>query len=181
MKVVTIVLVLWSTLSSLCCFPHSISYFNEFAGGPTGGPNHLLNSNIDWGQDLLFLEKWIQQQGNKNLRVFLAFDGGYSPFDLDIQAVKPWPFREQEVPLAEFTVEEGVYAIGVNLLHEYPSYVLDESSTSYQIDRTPLRHLRRMKPIAHVGYSIRIFSWRQIRSAYLGSRSAGGLRTKAYE
>ncbi len=28
---------------------HSISYFNELAGGPENGSAHLLDSNIDWG------------------------------------------------------------------------------------------------------------------------------------
>ena len=82
------VLLLWSVGSSLWVYPHSISYFNslaavlptpkdaeypkppespkDFSGrvkrlldaGPLNGPRHLLNSNIDWGQDLFFLERW---------------------------------------------------------------------------------------------------------------------------
>jgi hypothetical protein len=35
------------------------SYFNELVGGPKGGPNHLLDSNIDWGQDLFYLKDWL--------------------------------------------------------------------------------------------------------------------------
>ena len=45
----------WAVASSLWVYPHSLSYFNEAAGGPAGGHNHLVDSNIDWGQDLLFL------------------------------------------------------------------------------------------------------------------------------
>jgi hypothetical protein len=40
-----------SVASSLWCYPFSLSYFNELAGGPTNGHRHLLDSNIDWGQD----------------------------------------------------------------------------------------------------------------------------------
>lgn len=42
--------VAWSVVSSLSVYPHSLSYFNELVGGPRGGPAHLLDSNIDWGQ-----------------------------------------------------------------------------------------------------------------------------------
>ena len=45
----------WSIISSLSVYPHSLSYFNELVAGPTGGPKHLIHSNVDWGQDLLFL------------------------------------------------------------------------------------------------------------------------------
>jgi hypothetical protein len=48
----------WSVMSSLMVYPHSMSYFNELGGGPRGGHAHLLSSNIDWGQDLLYLREW---------------------------------------------------------------------------------------------------------------------------
>ena len=43
----------WAIVSSLWYFPHSLSYFNELAGGPRRGDAHLIDANIDWGQDLL--------------------------------------------------------------------------------------------------------------------------------
>lgn len=57
-------LVAWSSCSSLAVFPHSLSYFNEFAGGPGGGYHHLVDSNIAWGQDLLFLRDWQKSHPN---------------------------------------------------------------------------------------------------------------------
>ena len=52
---------LWSVGSSLWVYPHSLSYFNELVGGPMGGHEHLLESNIDWGQDLLYLDEWLNE------------------------------------------------------------------------------------------------------------------------
>ncbi|MCI0350828.1 MAG: glycosyltransferase family 39 protein, partial [Acidobacteriales bacterium] len=49
----------WAVTSSILVYPHSLSYFNEIAGGPRGGPHFLLHSNTDWGQDLLLIKKWI--------------------------------------------------------------------------------------------------------------------------
>ena len=51
----------WSVTSSLWIYPHSLSYFNELVGGPRGGHAYLDNSNIDWGQDLLYLKRWLDR------------------------------------------------------------------------------------------------------------------------
>jgi len=51
-------LLAWSVGACLWHTPHHLSYFNELVGGPRNGPLHLHNSNLDWGQDLLFLKRW---------------------------------------------------------------------------------------------------------------------------
>ncbi len=43
--------------------PHHLSYFNEFAGGPLGGARHLVDSSLDWGQDLPALRSWMTSRG----------------------------------------------------------------------------------------------------------------------
>ncbi len=52
-------LLLWAIGSYLSVHPHSVAYFNELAGGPEGGHWHLQGSNLDWGQDLLRLKRWL--------------------------------------------------------------------------------------------------------------------------
>jgi hypothetical protein len=54
--------------SSLAAFPLYLGYF-ELAGGTRGGPRHLLNSNIDWGQRRANAERW---EGQTRLRVALG-------------------------------------------------------------------------------------------------------------
>lgn len=58
-RVVAGIALLWSAASSLSIYPHSLSYFNEAAGGPRLGHRYLLDANIDWGQDLLYLKRWL--------------------------------------------------------------------------------------------------------------------------
>ncbi len=36
--------------------PHELSFFNALAGGPEGGRRFFVDSNLDWGQDLLRLK-----------------------------------------------------------------------------------------------------------------------------
>lgn len=161
----SICLLSWTTASSLAFYPHSISYFNEVAGGPKNGPSHLLNSNIDWGQDLLFLEEWIQDERQALATpVHVAFYNYYSPFDLDIDGIEPWPFRRDEQDA--LSVPDGLYAISVNLLYEFPWPVRDRDGRQYFIDDRPMAYLRSQEPVGWAGYSIRIFSAQQVRDAY---------------
>lgn len=61
MAIIVACCVAWSVTSSLWSYPHSLSYFNELAGGPKNGHNHLLDSNSGWGQDVLLLKRWADE------------------------------------------------------------------------------------------------------------------------
>jgi 4-amino-4-deoxy-L-arabinose transferase-like glycosyltransferase len=63
----------WSVVSSLSVYPHSLSYFNELVGGPKGGHWHLGSSNVDWGQDLLYLNEWYEEHPQAR-PLHLAYD-----------------------------------------------------------------------------------------------------------
>jgi len=49
-----LILFAWFMTSSMWIYPHSLSYFNELVGGPLNGHEHLLGSNVDWGQDIRY-------------------------------------------------------------------------------------------------------------------------------
>jgi len=154
--------------SSLWQYPHSLAYFNEAAGGPQRGPEHLLNSNIDWGQDLLHLESWIKTQA-VDKTVFVAFADSFNPFDLEIAQIAPWPLKGlAEAPASiRPIIPDGRYAICVNQLYELPWPLYERNGTRYYLDKRPLESLRGMQPIDRVGHSIRIYSAEQLRTAYL--------------
>ncbi len=170
-------MLLATVASSLRAFPHCMGYFHELVGGPAGGPNHLLGSNVDWGQDLLFLRDWIEAQpvsadgdhGDQAAApVFLAFDNGYNPFVLGIQRLQPWPFRKYPDRLPE-SIPDGDYAISVNQLYGHPRSLRSVSGQHYEIDPRPLAALRKRQPIARAGYSVWIYSAAQLREAYAES------------
>jgi len=58
---VVVIGLVWTVVSSMLIYPNAHSYFNELAGGPAGGPAHLLHSNVDWGEDLLYLRQWYEK------------------------------------------------------------------------------------------------------------------------
>jgi 4-amino-4-deoxy-L-arabinose transferase-like glycosyltransferase len=55
------VLLLWNIGNVFRVHPHEMSYFNEFAGGMSNGRNWLIDSNLDWGQDLRGLARWLEK------------------------------------------------------------------------------------------------------------------------
>ena len=44
--------------ASIWIHPHYLAYFNWASGGPDRVPARLIDSNLDWGQDLVALQKW---------------------------------------------------------------------------------------------------------------------------
>jgi len=55
-------LLVWYTVSSLLVFPHYLTYFNDAVGGGKNGYKYIVDSNLDWGQDLKRLEKWMNEE-----------------------------------------------------------------------------------------------------------------------
>lgn len=55
-------LLLWQVLASANVHPYYLTYFNGLAGGPAGGHEHLLDSNLDWGQDLKGLKLYLDDE-----------------------------------------------------------------------------------------------------------------------
>ncbi len=131
--------------SSLALFPHSHAYFNEFAGGPKNGPLHLLNSNVDWGQGILRLQKWAREHPEEPLDgVAHALPGRLgikSITDLPVTDV-PKFFPEQKESLGNPGPSPGRYAIGVCNIYA---------------DSSGLAYFQKLKPAANVGYSYYIY------------------------
>lgn len=51
----------WYVLENLWVYPYYLTYFNQAVGGPSGGYRYVVDSNIDWGQDLVRFSNWVKQ------------------------------------------------------------------------------------------------------------------------
>ncbi len=63
------VLILWQVISVISVYPHFIAYYNEFVGGPEKGYLIAADSNLDWGQDLKRLKKWVDANGIQEIYI----------------------------------------------------------------------------------------------------------------
>ena len=62
-------------------WPNYLAYFNVFAGGTDNGYKHLVDSSLDWGQDLPALKRWLTQHAAilDKQPVYLSYFGMGSP------------------------------------------------------------------------------------------------------
>jgi hypothetical protein len=56
-------LLIWHWASVPRLGPNYLAYFNELVGGPRNGMRYLVDSNLDWGQELIDLKKWMDRNG----------------------------------------------------------------------------------------------------------------------
>lgn len=140
--------------ATLWIHPHYLSFFNQAAGGPAAGHRYLLDSNIDWGQDLLRLQQWMAE--NDVDQVQLGWFGTADPAYYDLSNT-PLPGFPRPEYLSRWTIPPfdpaapapGVYAISVSNLMELP---LPDSGV--------YAWFRQREPDARIGYSIWIYDLR---------------------
>ncbi len=144
------VLLLWQIIGTLRLFPHQEAFFNELAGGPDGGGRILVDSNIDWGQDLILLRELLAERGIED--VYLGYFGTAVPEIYDIP-YKPIPgfLRQTAGPEINaynpYTPPPGWYAISQTSLQ---LGLLEQNVDMYAF-------FREMEPVARAGYSINLY------------------------
>ena len=140
--------------STLLIHPYYLSYFNAAAGGPEQGGRILIDSNIDWGQDLIRLQEWLA--ANPIAHVKLSWFGTADPAYYGIP-YEPLPGVPRHfdlwwnVPFDRDHPAPGLYAISVSNLGE-PPLRTDE--------KTVFAWFRAHEPDARIGYSIYIYDVR---------------------
>ncbi|OAI56671.1 hypothetical protein AYO47_08800, partial [Planctomyces sp. SCGC AG-212-M04] len=72
-----------ASLAGLWSHPYELASFNLIAGGPDGGRYHLVDSNLDWGQDLKTLADYVHREKIDDLA--LAYFGTLDPAVFDIK------------------------------------------------------------------------------------------------
>jgi hypothetical protein len=139
-----IFLAVWSLWSCIATYPHYLAFFNELVGGPKNGYKVLLDSNLDWGQELKGLKRWMDANGVKKI-LFLYF-GGVEPeyYGIDASYVSgSWIGYD---PPATRTPEAPKYiAMSATLLQ---GITFDDKFT---------KPFRSRVPVATIGHSIFIF------------------------
>ncbi len=66
-------LAVWFACESLWIRPHYIAYFNELVG-PTDAWKHIVDSSLDWGQDLPSVRTWLDEHPPSG-PVFISYFG----------------------------------------------------------------------------------------------------------
>ena len=107
-----------AAVSALSVYPNYLSYFNFVSGGPEQGYRHLIDSSLDWGQDLPGLQKWLQINRMSNEPVYLSYFGMGSPHYEGIYANPLAPYYYHYQPRVWFELKPGLYCISATLLED---------------------------------------------------------------
>jgi len=140
-KILIIILGTWYFVSSIMIYPHYLAYFNEIVT-PDYGQNFLLDSNLDWGQDLKGLARYLEKNNIKD-KVYLSYWGNDDP---DYRNINYEFYRRIMDENGVCEPVKGYIAVSVNHLigmKEYESHCFD--------------WLEGYKPISKIGYSIWLY------------------------
>jgi hypothetical protein len=130
---------------TLTSWPHYLPYFNWLSGGPDNGHRWLLDSNLDWGQDLIALGRYMEREQIEEID--LAHFGRVPPAAYGI--------RHRMLRAGEAPVNRHV-AISANLLWGL-TYVVNGDLNYWPDDRDAYAAFRALRPKAILGHSIYVF------------------------
>jgi hypothetical protein len=151
----------WMVVSSLLASPHYLSYFNELAGGPAGGPRFLLHSNVDWGQDLYLLRDWLRENdpGPVGLAETHIISPAYAGIE-DFYRPNRWPAPPEQAnePLSAVGPQPGWYVISANHLYGFPTGLSDwHTKPEWFLDSPSLRYFQMLEPVDRIGFSLYVY------------------------
>ncbi len=136
-------LLVWMAVSVLSFYPSFLSYSNEFILNKNESFRWLIDSNLDWGQDLRRLADYVEENDIRGLKI--DYFGGGEPVYYIKDAVLWYP---------DLGVPKGWFAI---------SYTYRQLEFWEQEDGSPPQQaskyawLLNYQPVARIGHSILIY------------------------
>jgi 4-amino-4-deoxy-L-arabinose transferase-like glycosyltransferase len=164
-----------TTAGTLAVAPHFLAYFNAVSGGPSRGSTHLIDSNLDWGQDLVGLRRWVEAHapgervgiayfGQINPNIFLLRDEG--PMSWFLPPPRPGTMPGNDLPqrygggLEGIRFEPGLYAVSASLLRGLPWRVYADEFPRWAPRSAwfdAFSYFQELTPVDQVGHSILIY------------------------
>jgi len=141
------VLVSWQIAGSLAAYPSYLSYFNEAAIASGGGIKYISDSNLDWGQDLKRLVKYVEE--NKIEKIKIDYFGGGDPQYYLGDKAELWSSQKGR-PLGWFAISASTYT-------QATAKWANGSKKGQVVDQTYYDALANQKPKAVIGGSILVF------------------------
>jgi hypothetical protein len=125
-------------------YPDNLAFFNAAVGGPDRGGEYLTDSNLDWGQDLKPLKRWMDLNGVSSIN--LAYFGTALPqyYKMDVTYLPGSTFVPGEVKVNL----PGYVAISATVLNGV--YLDNEQRAFYS-------SFRSRTPVARVGHTILVY------------------------
>jgi len=109
----------WQAVDSLSIRPDYLAYFSPVCGGPDQGYRHLVDSSLDWGQDLPGLADYLARQrasGSPPEEVYLSYFGTGNP-DAEGIVARHLPFvPDRNRRVESYPLGPGLYCLSATML-----------------------------------------------------------------
>jgi len=146
-------LLVWQAAAALFIYPHYLAYFNESVGGPTNGYRYLVDSYLDWGQDLPGLKEYMDEEGLQSINLGYFGSGDPAHYGITYRSMPSiglapagegaqwwYDWDETDYPELEYPIAvSATLLVGVFI----PDYYAE---------------LRDREPDAQIGHSILVFN-----------------------
>jgi hypothetical protein len=142
----SVVLVVWYLGASLWIYPDYLAYFNLFAGGPSRGYEVLVDSNLDWGQDLVQLRRYMEREGLDEVWLSLFSLTDPAVYGIRAHELPDWGDKEIGPGFHYLHPDPGVYVVSATLLQGL--YMPNPSTFDWFIHR---------EPVDQIGYSMLVY------------------------
>jgi hypothetical protein len=109
----------WLGAETMRICPSYLSYFNQAAGGPEEGYRRLVDSSLDWGQDLERLRQWLEDRSGGEIRrgsVYLSYFGSGDPESSGIAATLMPCYLDWREEIDFQLLQPGTYCISATML-----------------------------------------------------------------
>jgi hypothetical protein len=139
-------LLAWNVSEYVAIAPDHLSYFNQIAGGADNGMEWLSDSNLDWGQGLIQLRRFLEEQKISDYAYF--YFGTADP--------EYYGIRGRRIEGFDFVIRptRGVVIMSSHLVTRARD-VLDRV-----FGNGPLNWLRRQEPVHIVGHAYYVYEIR---------------------
>ena len=145
--ILAIVLIAASFVETSVVHPEYVSFFNVAMGGPSNGSRYLLDSNLDWGQDIALLANWLHSDDMRgksySTRLFL------NPVEFLEAHLGLNPQAQKEEPI-------GIFIISQNVMHGVVPASWDKLEDRDQ--PASFSWLEKYPIVKHIGYSIMVYN-----------------------
>jgi len=126
--------------------PYHLAYMNVLAGPADARWRWLVDSNLDWGQELRRLRAYLERRGVEHVR--LVYFGRVAP---EVYGI------DYSVPV-NGALEHGTFAVSASLLAGRPYFLWDHGKV-YEAPLEAFAVFRRRTPIAAIGHSLLVYDF----------------------
>jgi hypothetical protein len=138
---------------SVWIHPHYLAYFNQLGGGPESGWRIVVDSNVDWGQDLKYLARYAKENDLDDLNSNLFGTAPLSAYEIPGETLPGWPALKDSEDALHYDwfypdwPQPGTYVFSATQLQGL--YLKSE--------RSRFHWFRDREPEARLGYSLFVY------------------------